>query len=135
MSSINGYNSKNITSIAETTNDDSYLRNKNQNDIQSLFKVCDLDGSGTIDRNELRQLCPNLSSFDIDSVFKDMDKNSDGLISYNEFCEGFGGLIATSENTNNISPLTTPTLDDKNHKILFHNLTLSFKSLSWLVLI
>ena len=135
MSSFNSYNSKNITPIIDTNNDSSYSRKTtSNNDFQNLFKLCDLDGSGTIDRNELRQLCPNLSSFDIDNVFKDMDKNNDGLICYSEFCEGFGGLL-TPESANNASTSTTPILDDKNHKILFHNLTLSFKSLSWLVLI
>ena len=46
-----------------------------------------------------------------------------------------GAISGVSLSINHASTSTTPILDDKNHKILFHNLTLSFKSLSWLVLI
>ena len=143
MNSINGNSSKKLVSINDDNShtndadeDDSHLRiNKSKrNDMQSLFKICDLDGSGTIDRYELSQLCPNLSSLDIDNVFKDMDKNNDGFINFAEFCEGFGGLLTpdTENNNKKILTLDLPSMsDDKNNKILFHNLALSFKSLSW----
>lgn len=69
---------------------------KCSSDMRQLFKVCDLDGSGHIDRYELQQICPHLNEDEINSVFNDLDRNNDGLISFNEFCQGFKELLPIS---------------------------------------
>ena len=130
MSSINNENKS--TDVVKAPDG----ANNNNNDIQSLFKVCDLDGSGTIDRYELAQICPHLNQNDIDNVFKDLDRNNDGLISFNEFCQGFADLLPSNYNEHNNKEIETnnsilATNEEKNNKILFHSLTNSFKSLSW----
>ena len=49
----------------------------------------DMDGNGTIDRDELRnvmkQLGEKLSEEDIEEMIQEADKNGDGLIDYDEF--------------------------------------------------
>jgi hypothetical protein len=124
-------NNKSIPSI----DDDSKLRKKSlsntsSNDIRNLFRVCDLDGSGDIDRYELAQICPHLNQDEIDSVFKDLDKNNDGLISFTEFCQGFRELLPINYFIND-KETSTLTNVEKTEDNLFYSLDRSFKSLSW----
>ena len=57
--------------------------------LEELFKACDFDGSGFIDKSELRQLCADLELTDFDDVFKELDQDADGRISMADFRSGF----------------------------------------------
>ena len=63
--------------------------------IGDLFQACDLDGSGSIDRDELAAICPDLTPDEIDSIFAELDKDGDGTISISEFSKGFQGLSSS----------------------------------------
>ena len=67
----------------------------NTSQIGTLFKACDLDGSGFIDEQELASICPDLSPEEISDVFKELDVDGDGQISIAEFSDGFKGISAT----------------------------------------
>jgi len=69
--------------------------NPEMSSIGDLFQACDLDGSGSIDRNELAAICPDLTSDEIDSIFTELDKDGDGTISISEFSKGFQGLSSS----------------------------------------
>ena len=57
---------------------------------QQAFLRYDTDGSGSIDRDELKQvlesLGDDLSANEIDTILKEADTDGDGSIDYNEFC-------------------------------------------------
>lgn len=59
--------------------------------IKEAFEAWDVDQSGTISRQELRdvmsQLCGALTENDLDILMKEVDTNGDGIIQYNEFVE------------------------------------------------
>ena len=63
--------------------------------IGTLFKACDLDGSGFIDEQELASICPDLTPHEIRNVFKELDADGDGQISISEFSNGFKGISET----------------------------------------
>jgi len=53
--------------------------------INQLFAACDLNGSGFIEREELRAICNELTSEELADVFKQLDSDEDGKISLEEF--------------------------------------------------
>jgi len=63
--------------------------------LAEVFKVFDLDGSGFIDRTELKAMMASLEtkSFrappeeEVDAMLNDADQNRDGKIDYEEFCK------------------------------------------------
>ncbi|PIK46267.1 hypothetical protein BSL78_16874, partial [Apostichopus japonicus] len=59
--------------------------------IQQLFTACDINGSGFIELEDLRELCSDLSIDDgeLEDVFEQLDQNGDGKISSREFADGF----------------------------------------------
>ena len=63
--------------------------------IDDLFQACDLDGSGSIDKEELASICPDLTPDEVDNIFSELDKDGDGSISITEFSTGFKGLSST----------------------------------------
>ena len=63
-----------------------------RNQLDQLFQVCDLDGSGFLDKEELANICPDLSTDEIDHVFSQLDVDGDGSISIAEFSDGFKGI-------------------------------------------
>jgi Ca2+-binding EF-hand superfamily protein len=47
------------------------LQNKDRSgSVSSLFRACDLDGSGYIDEAELANICPELTTAEVRSVFQ-----------------------------------------------------------------
>ncbi len=60
--------------------------------IGTLFRACDLDGSGYIDEHELASICPDLTAEEVRDVFKELDADGDGQISIAEFSDGFKGI-------------------------------------------
>ncbi|RWS08074.1 ras and EF-hand domain-containing protein-like protein, partial [Dinothrombium tinctorium] len=70
--------------------------------LLALFNACDVDGSGYIGQDEVRQICEkfNISAADADTVFEDLDRDGDGQISFEDFCAGF---LEFEKSTNNRS--------------------------------
>ncbi|CAH1787215.1 unnamed protein product [Owenia fusiformis] len=62
-----------------------------QTKIDDLFLACDLNLSGYIEREDLRELCSDLeiTEDEIEDVFQQLDKDKDGVISQNDFAHGF----------------------------------------------
>jgi Ca2+-binding EF-hand superfamily protein len=75
-------------------------------EIRKAFVLCDVDGSGSIDRSELRgalsmllggvggaaDAAADVSEAEVDSLFLAMDKDGDGVITWEEFLEGLNKL-------------------------------------------
>jgi len=63
--------------------------------LAEVFKVFDLDGSGFIDRTELKAMMASLETKtfrappeeEVDAMLNDADQNRDGKIDYQEFCK------------------------------------------------
>ena len=57
--------------------------------LSKLFQIGDTDGSGTLDRKELKGLLAwsgfDFAVTDVDDILLKCDKDGDGLISYDEF--------------------------------------------------
>ncbi len=57
--------------------------------MKEAFKMFDRDSSGSVDRNEMRNVLSNFgvtfSDSDVDQLFTIYDKNGDGRFSYGEF--------------------------------------------------
>eukprot|EP01017_Pseudomicrothorax_dubius_P051114 TRINITY_DN977_c0_g2_i3.p1 TRINITY_DN977_c0_g2~~TRINITY_DN977_c0_g2_i3.p1 ORF type:complete len:280 (-),score=73.58 TRINITY_DN977_c0_g2_i3:67-906(-) len=57
--------------------------------VEKLFKKADLDGSGTLEKSEIRklanQLGASLSDLELDELFKTVDLDNNGSISFDEF--------------------------------------------------
>jgi len=71
------------------TDRDASNRDAAASGISQLFAACDLDGSGFIEREELRAICNELSGEELSDVFRQLDRDGDGKISIAEFAEGF----------------------------------------------
>lgn len=71
--------------------------NSNDNRLRDLFKVCDLDGSGFIDQQELANACKDLTKEELREIFSMLDKDGDGRISAEEFAKGFKGIAEAME--------------------------------------
>lgn len=63
--------------------------------LRQLFKACDLDGSGYLDKSELARVCTDLSSDELAEVFRELDKDADGKISVEEFARGFRDISSS----------------------------------------
>lgn len=59
--------------------------------LRALFRACDVDNSGVIEKWEFEQMCSELRvhSADIDDLFTKLDANEDGAINMDEFIQGF----------------------------------------------
>ncbi|XP_071796423.1 ras and EF-hand domain-containing protein homolog isoform X8 [Asterias amurensis] len=59
--------------------------------IQQLFAACDLNNSGCIEYDDLKELCADLAirENELIDVFRELDINGDGKITISEFTEGF----------------------------------------------
>lgn len=64
--------------------------------IRHLFEVCDLNGSGYIEYDDLRDICLGsdleITDAELGSVFDELDTDRDGRISADEFEQGFQGV-------------------------------------------
>jgi Ca2+-binding EF-hand superfamily protein len=67
----------------------SVLNEEQLAEIRKAFNVCDEDGSGTIEREELasvmKELGENPTEEELEDLLKDMDADGDGTISWEEF--------------------------------------------------
>lgn len=62
-----------------------------QAELKSLFQSKDKDGSGKMDKDELKQFCIDSgmkwNEESLDRMLKDGDKDGDGMIDFNEFLD------------------------------------------------
>ncbi|XP_074660668.1 ras and EF-hand domain-containing protein homolog isoform X2 [Tubulanus polymorphus] len=58
---------------------------KDSEQQRALFGACDVNGSGFIEREDLRAFCADWASQDIDQIFDRLDYDNDGKISENDF--------------------------------------------------
>ena len=74
-------------------------KNQNNNDkLMQAFKMFDKDGSGTITKDEIKEVLGFDSSIDmklIDNIIKEVDENGDGEIQFDEFCHMMKKLAIT----------------------------------------
>lgn len=60
-----------------------------EHDIKECFDTFDADGSGAIDKDEIKKVCEALgvdaSGAEIDELIKQADSDGDGKIQYKEF--------------------------------------------------
>ena len=107
------------------------------NSVGSLFRACDLDGSGFIDETELASICPELSNAEVKDVFKQLDKDGDGKISVDEFSRGFKEINDTikEKERRKSRPASSDSLDETNLEDYVGDLDEGLKSLSWYVII
>jgi len=69
--------------IAATLTARSYLKKEV---LWAAFRVFDKDGSGEIDRDELKEVLQDNNVKRIDAIIKEVDLDGDGKISFEEFC-------------------------------------------------
>ena len=64
----------------------SYFR---EEELLETFRVIDLDGSGKLSKQEIKQVMKkdNVSDETVEKLVKEFDLNSDGEIDYNEFLQ------------------------------------------------
>ncbi|KAK3610933.1 hypothetical protein CHS0354_022200 [Potamilus streckersoni] len=99
--------------------------------MSSLFRACDLDGSGYIDQSELAVICSELTNEEIREVFGHLDKDGDGKISVDEFSKGFRELSENFKERRKSRFSSTNSLDDNVAEEFMGNLDEGLKSLSW----
>ena len=65
-----------------------------QNKIDELFEACDVNKSGYIEREELRELCKelHLTDLEFEEIFNELDKDGDGKLGKQDFVQGFAGV-------------------------------------------
>lgn len=104
---------------------------ENAQSVGSLFRACDLDGSGYIDETELASICPELSTAEVKDVFKELDKDGDGKIGVDEFSRGFKEISETlKEKERRKSRIaSSDSLDDTNLEEFIGDLDEGLKSL------
>lgn len=63
----------------------------NDESLRALFRACDVDNSGVIERWEFEQKCSELRVLpaDIHHIFTELDTDEDGAINMDEFIRGF----------------------------------------------
>ena len=71
--------------------------------VRSAFDMMDADGSGTLDRSEVRQLCKNLgrklSNKELDQLIDKMDSDKSGAIDFKEFSAYYSMPVETQAST------------------------------------
>lgn len=71
------------------------MSNPSDEEIKQVFDEFDADGSGNIDKKEIRSVCEKLgvevSDADIEDLIKSADDNGDGKISFAEFKKAVTG--------------------------------------------
>lgn len=94
------------------------------NQLLVLFNACDIDGSGYIGKDEVREICAKFSipTTDADSIFEDLDRDGDGKISFQDFEAGF------DEYSNGSLPLTEIPTSPKINVEMFNGNRRNFES-------
>ena len=101
--------------------------------VGSLFRACDLDGSGYIDETELASICPELSPSEVKDVFAQLDRDGDGKIGVDEFSRGFKEISENVKEKERKKSRTasSDTLDEANLEEFIGDLDDGLKSLCW----
>lgn len=99
--------------------------------VSSLFRACDLDGSGYIDEAELANICPELNASEIRSVFIALDKDGDGKIGKEEFSHGFKEISEALKDRRRSRSHSTHSLDEVSIEEFIGDLDEGLGTLSW----
>lgn len=99
--------------------------------VSSLFRACDLDGSGYIDEAELANICPELTKEEIKSVFQALDKDGDGKIGKDEFSYGFKEISETLKDRRRSRIQSANSLDEVSLEEFIGDLDEGLQTLSW----
>ncbi len=71
--------------------------------LRAAFDLMDVDGGGTLDRSEVRQLCKKLgrklTDADVDELIEKMDSDGNGAIEFAEFAAYFSMPVETEAST------------------------------------
>jgi Ca2+-binding EF-hand superfamily protein len=74
------------------------LKSFRRAEVQKLFNIVDVDGSGVIDKDEMAHLLQSLgltlSVEEIDVGFAKLDKDSDGAVDFDEFYQWYEDVAA-----------------------------------------
>jgi calmodulin len=100
------------------------LEKYNREKLRVIFNELDTDGSGFLDRVELRnaliQLDPeNFKETDVDELLKLTDRNNDGKLDYKEFIEELTNALVVYYNKWSSAHTKHKDLDDKQLKTFF----------------
>ncbi|XP_052802878.1 ras and EF-hand domain-containing protein homolog isoform X5 [Mya arenaria] len=98
--------------------------------VSSLFRACDLDGSGYIDEAELANICPELSNSEVHAIFVALDKDGDGKIGKDEFSRGFREISDTLKGRRRSRVQSTNSLDEVNVEEFIGDLDEGLQTLS-----
>ncbi len=63
--------------------------------LEQLFRRCDANGTGYIERGDFRSLCQSfgIGAEDSDAIFDDLDHDGDARISFEDFSFGFKDFL------------------------------------------
>lgn len=99
--------------------------------VSSLFRACDLDGSGYIDEAELANICPELTTAEIKNIFQALDKDGDGKIGKEEFSHGFKEISETLRERRRSRIQSNNSLDEASLEEFIGDLDEGLQALSW----
>ncbi|KAL4224721.1 hypothetical protein ACF0H5_015418 [Mactra antiquata] len=99
--------------------------------VSSLFRACDLDGSGFIDEAELANICPELTPPEIRDVFQALDRDGDGKIGKEEFSRGFKEISETLRDRRRSRIQSAHSLDESSLEEFIGDLDEGLQTLSW----
>uniref|UniRef100_S4R487 EF-hand domain-containing protein n=1 Tax=Petromyzon marinus TaxID=7757 RepID=S4R487_PETMA len=72
-----------------------------QVDLATLFRKCDVRGTGRLEYEDFKRLCRDLGveSHEVPALFQSLDSDRDGAISYGDFEDGFRNVSEGSDET------------------------------------
>lgn len=87
-------------------------------DVREIFRLCDTDGSGYLEKSELHSVLPHIDNNELDELLSELDTDGDGKISLSELEKGLHKLNIVSNDTedqpetdnNNRRPVVKKTL-------------------------
>ena len=99
--------------------------------VSSLFRACDLDGSGYIDEAELANICPELTPSEVHEIFLALDKDGDGRIGKEEFSRGYGEINETMKGRRRSRLASGNSLDEVSVEEFIVDLDEGLQALTW----
>ncbi|XP_061414595.1 ras and EF-hand domain-containing protein homolog [Lethenteron reissneri] len=78
-----------------------------QVDLATLFRKCDVRGTGRLEYEDFKRLCRDLGveSHEVPALFQSLDSDRDGAISYGDFEDGFRNVSEGSDETGRAASL------------------------------
>ena len=87
-------------------------RSELENMMMDIFQRADIDGSGSLDRNEFRECLKaaelGLTRKEVNAILSEVDENQDGNVSYTEFMPLCFNILVERFKVNTTSPSPSP---------------------------